>query len=62
MYFNKNLSSIYKFQMDIDVKLLKCVDLLTEYHKLIDTCMVHFITDDLFKLIPQGRVSLFFPI
>ena len=43
--------------MDIDVKLLKCVNLMTDYHKLIDTCMVHFITDDLFKLIPEGRVS-----
>ena len=42
--------------MDLRIKLSKCMELIVEYHKLVDTCMVSFITDELFKLIPEGKL------
>jgi len=33
--------------------LKKCADFFTEHHAIVDTCMVHFITDDLFQILPQ---------
>ena len=37
----------------LEKSLLRMTDFLTEYHTVVDTCMVAFILDDMFDVLPS---------